>query len=551
MENQPPHDPMADVSGEYLNAILMTMAGSLVVIGTDNTIKMINQATTDLTGYTQQDLMGQPLDTLLEGGVLTRPTDKLGKKGFVRHGERIFKTKDGQRVPVSFSSAIMRDQHKRVTGIVCIAQDISPLKQVERALNDRITQLGILHQVDEELTHMMSLNRVLTMALDITMRLCVADAGGIALIEGDQMVSALAVGYPSAFNGTEYLNNGILQRVAQRQDAELVRDVRIDPDYNPVLPSTRAIIAIPLISQDRLIGILHLESTRNERFTTEMLDFLRLITARIAASINNTELYETSREQLEELQRLYDQVRVLEEVKTDMIRIAAHDLRNPLNNLMMSAKVMRKALWEQLSESMRERIRDIEESAKRMQRITADILSLERINKAATGEFLTVVDLETIVQQAYEAHFAQARAKGQDYRLELPGSALFVRGESVELHEAAANFIGNAIKYTPENGSIYVSLSCTPDKVIFEVKDNGYGIPEDQQGRLFQPFFRAKTAETETIDGTGLGLHLVKNIIERHKGKIRFQSKRGEGSIFGFELPLIKETNGVSQHVSA
>lgn len=87
-------------------------------------------------------------------------------------------------------------------------------------------------------------------------------------------------------------------------------------------------------------------------------------------------------------------------------------------------------------------------------------------------------------------------------------------------------------------GGITIRLELCEDKIVFEVSDNGYGIPEDRQRRLFQPFYRAKVDGTEDIEGTGLGLHLAKSIIERHGGKMRFHSVYGTGSRFGFELPL-------------
>jgi signal transduction histidine kinase len=149
--------------------------------------------------------------------------------------------------------------------------------------------------------------------------------------------------------------------------------------------------------------------------------------------------------------------------------------------------------------------------------------------------------LQIIIQQAYDAHRGQASVKEQALILELSEEPLFVWGDAVELHEAAANFISNAIKYTPENGRIVVNVERSGSNAVFEVRDNGYGIPEDQQAQLFQPFYRADTKETQEIDGTGLGLHLVKNIVERHKGQIRFKSQRGEGSTFGFHLPIVTQ----------
>lgn len=102
--------------------------------------------------------------------------------------------------------------------------------------------------------------------------------------------------------------------------------------------------------------------------------------------------------------------------------------------------------------------------------------------------------------------------------------------------------MGNAIKYTPDEGEIDVKTRVENTMFHFSVKDTGYGIPEDQQARLFERFYRAKSRATEHIDGTGLGLSLVKSVIERHGGHVWFESKPGVGSTFGFQVPLAEDT---------
>lgn len=537
-------------SKEYLHNIITSMAGSLVVIGSDTKIKTVNQATLDLTGFSEQELIGKPIQVLMDLETFGSARDTLSKRGFVRHGERIYKTRDGSGVTVSFSSALMRDDYKRVSGIVCIAQNVSAFKQVESELQLRITQLGILQQVDEELTHMLSVNRVLILALDFTTRLSAADAGGIALMENDRLIAVQSIGYPSTVSTAATSQNGIVERAVRLKQAELVQQIDHDSDYIRVLTTTRAVIAIPLISQETLFGVLYLETSRPERFSDEVFEFLKMITARIAVAAHNSKLYDMTRQQVDELRSLYAQVSALEQMKTDMIRIAAHDLRNPLNSVMLSTKVLRKTLLEQITPENDDRLKSIEEATDRMRRITTNILSLERINKSVTGEFAALVDLQVVVRQVYDELRDQAKFKHQTFNLRVPEKPIFVRGDAVELHEAASNFVTNALKYTPENGRIIVRLENDDDLAVFEVRDTGYGIPEDQQDRLFQPFYRVRTNETANIDGTGLGLHLVKQIVERHKGQVRFQSQHGKGSLFGFELPLVRQPGDTKRTTS-
>jgi signal transduction histidine kinase len=103
------------------------------------------------------------------------------------------------------------------------------------------------------------------------------------------------------------------------------------------------------------------------------------------------------------------------------------------------------------------------------------------------------------------------------------------------------NLVSNAIKYTPNGGRIHVRVTCADDKATLEVEDNGLGIPKQAQARLFQRFYRVKMKGTEDIEGTGLGLNLVKTIVEQHRCTIEVDSDEGRGSIFRVRLPLLAD----------
>jgi signal transduction histidine kinase len=323
--------------------------------------------------------------------------------------------------------------------------------------------------------------------------------------------------------------------VLNERKPELVLDVRQDPDYRAYIPVTRAQMIIPLLSQDRLIGVLFLETRRPERFTKEVFDFIQLITTRIAAAVDNAQLYDTTRKQLAELQELYKQISGLEQLKSDMIQLAAHDLGNPLTSISGFVDLL---LDSSLNDTQREQAQIIKDAAGRMKKIIRDILSLRRIEEMAQGSMMETIDLTEVVHQIYDSQKHHATQRQQALTLNTPSYPLYIKGDSAQIREAIVNLVGNALKYTPDGGQIDIHLWEDDDTFFFEVVDTGYGVPEELQTRLFQPFYRAKTRETARIDGTGLGLHLVKNIIERHHGKMRFHSVYGEGSTFGFEIPV-------------
>jgi signal transduction histidine kinase len=237
------------------------------------------------------------------------------------------------------------------------------------------------------------------------------------------------------------------------------------------------------------------------------------------------------------LEDLVKQVTRLEQLKTDMIRIAAHDLRTPLTVMSGYIDMLRDELDSQLAEHQHGYLDELKTAIARMRRIVGDILSLERIAETSGG-YTDPINFSRLLAEIYETYATRAE---QDFTLDMPPDPVTVYGAEAELREAIENLFSNAVKYTPPEGSITVSLSADSDVALFTIKDTGYGIPEQMQDKLFQPFYRAKTRETRKIEGTGLGLHLVKNIVERHNGQIYFESSYEKGSTFGFMLPQVED----------
>jgi PAS domain S-box-containing protein len=250
-----------------------------------------------------------------------------------------------------------------------------------------------------------------------------------------------------------------------------------------------------------------------------------------------------SEKQYEEIQALFDKVNKLEQLKSDMIRVAAHDLRSPLAVFVTHLDVMSLELQEPNAtpdkDALIAHMEDMRLATKRMRRIIEDILSLERIEQNAQHAEYAPVELTPIVQGIFRDYQTQAHANNLKFTLTCPNTPLRISGDIAQLREAVANLISNALKYTPQGGDVHVKIECKHNQVRFEVIDTGYGIPKDKQPSLFQPFYRAKSKETRHIEGTGLGLYLVKNIVERHHGELIFKSVQGKGSHFGFELPLL------------
>jgi PAS domain S-box-containing protein len=436
------------------------------------------------------------------------------------------------------------DENGGLRRLLGVAQDVTRRRQIEAAQRETVQRLTLMRRVDIELMRTLDLQGALTVAMDAALRVTNASDAFIGLIEGDHMrIVSVAGAYER--NARLALGDGVIGRAMQNNRPELIQNVASEPAYIAYLPGTRAQMILPLVYRDRAVGVMVLDSRRLDRLTPDTFEFMKLIIDRITVSIENALLYQLAQDRLAQVSALYDRVRQLEQLKTDMIRLAAHDLRSPLNVVMMHADLLLED--ETLEAERRRAIGEMRESSARMNRIVGDILSLQRI-EAMDSASREPISLARLIEAVCAGRAAEAEAKEIVFEALVPGSLVVVEADSAQLREAVDNLVGNALKYTPNGGTVTVRLIERGGQAVVEVEDTGPGIPDELQPRLFTPFFRARTPETAAVEGTGLGLHLVRNIVERHNGRIRFHSTYGRGSMFGFEIPSVR--TGVLKPVS-
>lgn len=226
----------------------------------------------------------------------------------------------------------------------------------------------------------------------------------------------------------------------------------------------------------------------------------------------------------------------LNELQTRLIRMASHDLKNPLARVMGFASFLEED--KTLSPENRELVGYIMRASQEMEQLISDILNLEKLR---TGRIQREqVHLSEIVQGVLERHQPDMVAKQQQLTSDISKDLPIIMGDYRALIEAFSNLIGNAIKYTPEKGQIAVRLYHEDQHIHFEIKDTGYGIAKEAQAKLFTPFYRVRTKATSHIPGTGLGLSLAKEAVEAHEGRIWLESEEGAGTTFFVEFPIPK-----------
>lgn len=228
----------------------------------------------------------------------------------------------------------------------------------------------------------------------------------------------------------------------------------------------------------------------------------------------------------------------LERVKNEFIATASHDLRNPIAAMDGFSRLIEKA--GPLNETQSEFVKRIQNAAENMVELVDNMLDLAKMD-LGTEPKLETINLTQLLHEIADEFQPQAQAKSQLLTLVKSRSGLTVQADVLQLRQAIRNLINNAIKYTPNGGTITLSLEPQTDMAKISIQDTGYGIPSDDLPFIFDRFYRAQSRETKDIQGNGLGLAIVKSIIERHAGQMSVESKLGVGSCFSFTLPVVPQ----------
>ena len=232
---------------------------------------------------------------------------------------------------------------------------------------------------------------------------------------------------------------------------------------------------------------------------------------------------------------LVQELRALDDYKGQLIATVAHELRNPLTSVTGHLELLDG--MQEVPPHVRSSLQSMERGARRMGRVIEDLLLLSKVGDPSYPITAVPVDLRRTLEDAVDLTSVAAQRKGVDLRMDLPDSPVLALGDAEELRRVCANLVSNAVKYTRSGGAVVARLSMGDGVAQMEICDEGLGISPADQQRLFQEFFRSTNPDAVAEPGTGLGLTIVKRILDRHDGRVTVESELGEGSRFTVTLP--------------
>jgi signal transduction histidine kinase len=282
--------------------------------------------------------------------------------------------------------------------------------------------------------------------------------------------------------------------------------------------------------------------------TTADQELAGVLANQLAAAVENSALFEETwaskvdlerkvRERTHELAAANTQLQHLNKAKSDFVSAVSHELRTPLAAVKGYASLLATGQFGKPSAAQAERLAKIEKHADALTQLINNLLDIARIESGRITMERRRIAAEELLTAAYDTVRPQLEAKHIRYVVDRDGVQQMT-GDAQHLQRVFVNLLSNAVKYTPEGGEIRVGLRQEAGSVLATVSDTGCGIAPEELPKLFQEFYRASDPVNQQVRGTGLGLVLVKRIVEAHQGRIWVESAPGKGSTFSVSLPV-------------
>jgi signal transduction histidine kinase/CheY-like chemotaxis protein len=329
---------------------------------------------------------------------------------------------------------------------------------------------------------------------------------------------------------------GVTGYVIQSRQALHLSDLRAVPEDAPYQvidvdeEPTRSYIGVPLISRDRVIGVLSVQSSQPGAYSEEDVELLTTIATQASTAIENARAYERLTETAEEL-------REIDRFKTQFLANMSHELRTPLNSIIGFSRVMLKGIDGPLTESQETDLGSIYNSGQHLLALINSILDMSKIEAGKMELSFEEVRLPDVLSAVLGTTHALVKDKPVELHSDIPDDLPTVWADTQRVRQVLLNLMSNAAKFT-EEGYISVRAEAGEEFVTITCEDTGVGIEPDAQTRLFIPFQQVDGSTTRRAGGTGLGLAISRSFVEMLGGEIWVESEPDKGSTFGFTLPI-------------
>ena len=471
-------------------------------------------------------MLGVPL--LREGTV-------IGAIGLARRKTEPYSEREVQLVTTFADQAVIAIENARL---------FAELRQRTDDLTQSVEELQALGEVTQAVNSTLELQTVLATIVAKAVEISATDAGAIYVLDEARDAFELRTTYgmdEATVAAIREQRVGLADRDiaeaatrrAPAQVADLAETPRSAVTDIVLKAGFRAILVMPLLRPDRIVGLLVVRRRAPGAFAPAMVELLQTFAAQSVIAIQNARLFQEIGEKSRELV-------IASQHKSQFLANMSHELRTPLNAILGYTELILDDIYGATAPKMREVLQRIETNGRHLLGLINDVLDLSKIEAGQLSLALAEYSIKELMQGVYVAVEPLATAKKLRLTLQVPEGLPRAHGDDRRIAQVLLNLVGNAIKFT-DAGEVAIRAAAADGTLTIAVRDTGPGIAASDQAKIFEEFQQADNSITRQKGGTGLGLAISKRIVEMHGGRLWVESALGAGSTFAFTLPLMAE----------
>jgi signal transduction histidine kinase/putative methionine-R-sulfoxide reductase with GAF domain len=391
----------------------------------------------------------------------------------------------------------------------------------------RLSEVSALHRLAEQLANINDPQQVCQTLVDEVHRIFMASVS--ALVWADTSVPYINAFAPASQPAPE-LDTSAMAALFDGTTAVTIYNAT---EQNIAAPTAHvAFMSVPLVVDKTISGHLLLASTAPNHFSAAQTDLLKIAATNGAAAIRNSQLLQETQQRAADLEAAYAELQDLHKLRQEVVENVSHELRSPLSYARAYIGLMSLGELGEINKQQEEALRIIDRKTNNMLRLINDILEAEKIRPETLHRQPEAID--TVIKQSFQsARLAYMTGRvGIELACDPPPVSLNI--DALRIEQVLSNLISNAVKFSPENGVVTIDCHHTDDLFWIEVHDQGPGIPADKLEQIFERFYRVPGVK---VEGIGIGLSIVKQIMNAHGGRIAVRSDPSSGTCFAVGLP--------------
>ncbi|MBI5095056.1 MAG: response regulator [Candidatus Hydrogenedentes bacterium] len=541
-------------SEEKYRSLITSMRDGIFQTDPDGVIGFLNPAGVEVFGYTRvQDAIGQNLrEVFLEELDYARMSGELDNKGYIERTRVWMKRRDGRAICVELSGNRVVDDYGAAVGTEGIFRDVTKSVRLEQEARERSERISVINQIANVINSSLESGRVYENLVVELKKLVGFDYAALALLNerGDAFVTRRLWPAQELSLGRSYSlddEKSCEAWVARQRECLVVDDLASpeSPFAEQYPPLTRSCLCVPLYASGRIIGTVNLGANAAFSFSKHDIEVLEQMAPHVAVAIRNAQLLENLQQSLEEVTRAREklheaneELKTLDEMKTNLLSNVSHELRTPLVAVMGYTDMIYNGKGGPVTDTQKEYLGISLRNIERLVTLIENLLDFSRLHRGAETLVYDTLDLVDCARGSIQ--IMQPLSDSREIELELITSdeTILVEGDKGKLGQVFNNLLSNAVKFNHNGGQVIIELRRGEETVDVTVSDTGIGIPAEAIDKVFTRFYQVDGSSTRKYGGTGIGLSIAQDIVSLHGSRITLTSEVGKGTTFRFALPL-------------